>query len=244
MINTKYIKRTFSKGSYIVKALKLMLFIKHNVFSFLNIRIGDYPSPPSEIGDIAHFNKSKRIHTKDEYKKYFKTENLYKDGDFVKMKPGLILISFHKEKLYIKKCFKGVYKVNRFYSELICLHRLRNKCNVPKIEFVDYKNKIIYLEYIYGKEICDKRSTNRYKLNRQNIGISKENILSIMKQIHKNKILKYDIQPANYIVNGDSYYVIDFADSLYFGKGLKISMNSIQRRELERVDNLLSSLVN
>jgi len=242
---TNYFEQAFRKGSFIIKLVKLIRLIQHTFYFLFNIKIGPYPSPNSDILNIGFFDRNRLLHVQDEFRKDFSELTLYKEGEYEAMKIDVISLakSSDSNQILLKKKYIGIHKYNHFYNELICLNRLSFTNFVPKIVFVNYIECSIYMEYIEGINV---RIINR-KSNIEKKKYDSENIINEFKKIvsitHDNGVLIYDLRAANMIISNSSFYLIDFADSLYFGRFISFFLESLKKFEMRRIKNELEMYI-
>jgi hypothetical protein len=196
------------------KSIRLHRFIKHNLLNFFNYKVSDYDYPTKPIVDIGFFDSKRNIHIDKNYHHLFANENLHTSGSFNYYKKNTISIVEINGMPLIKKRYSGFYKNDKFYNEIICLDRLRSIKQTPNINYIDYYNKVVYMDFIDGINLFRKNN-----LKTQGIEISSiEKFKEAINLIHDNKIAIIDVGGQNMIINNNDYYIIDFADSFYFSK--------------------------
>jgi len=192
--------------------------------------------PPKKIPEIAFFDKKRRVHTDKEHEKYFDSDRLYRKGRFSRMKPEEINIVLFNNKLLVKKSFTGRNKVDKFYTELICLHRLRELSGVPDIVLVDYRALTIYMSYIDGVVVSWKRVGNLTGLNTNISDKPLEDFRTLLNRIHDKGVMIYDLKGSNMLMNKKGCYLIDFADSVYFESFVSRLMLKRRIKELKKME--------
>lgn len=214
----EYITKTSSKGHLFVKLIKIYRSFLHYFYYIMRRRVGEYPSPQNGIIKIGFFDKRCLVHTHTEYHSLFHPVNLYTDGHYTIMKPGVITIVHFEGMLMLKKSYMGIWKYHQFYNELICLHRLRKVHNTPRVIYVDYKNVTIYMEYLNGTSFSRNKKKGKVIVHSGNFEKLFKGFMFALNNIHNEGIIVYDLRHPNMIFNESDYYICDFGDSLYLGK--------------------------
>jgi len=215
------------KGSFLIKILKCVRLFQHLIYSLDSRKIGKYDQPTSTVKSVGFFDKNRKVHTNDSYNYLFKSKQIFKDGSFKKMKKEAITLVLINDDLLIRKKYSGFLRLNQFYTELICLNRLQNTGQVPKIAYVDYQCCCIYMEYIQGEVVS--KIKNNYNKEKEIMIIN--NCLSLLNRLHSSGVLFYDARGQNIMLNEKSVFFIDFADSLYFGEKIKKLINKQLKSE-------------
>jgi len=233
----RYLKNSFAKGIFYVKAIKLLRFVQHNLYRVVGKKIGDYPRPPENLKEIGFFDKKREVHTDAENEKYFKNSPIYREGNYTQIKPGLITLVKDKdsERILIRKSFEGLRKQSEFYNELVCLNRLSEVDGVPNIRYVDYSSLSIYMDYIDGVTVSWKRPSPDLNINPDNIGRFREKFMALLRSVHKAGVLLYDFKGSNMIWSDSSPYFIDYGDSLYFRNKIPALAETVRTGELEKL---------
>lgn len=239
MKTSKYIQKTFRRGSLLGKFIKLLYLFRHTFYFLIKRKIGSYTPPPVEILQIGVFDKKKQVHTDHGNKKYFNEENLYKEGSYTIMKPGIISLYRLNEQIMVRKKFSGFQKYNKFYNELICLHRLSRVSGVPKLLFADYSTCSLYIEYLDGLNFSRNGVETRVVVDTNNHNQIRKGYTALLKELHARGIMMYDMRDENMMIYDSSCYLFDFADSIYTGvilssftAGLKQADFKMLEREL------------
>lgn len=239
----KILKR-LSKGTKLYKLIKLGRLFKHTAYWIFGKAIGQYPAPPKDIkDDIGFFDKKRLIHTSDKYKHFFKEEILYEGGDYRKMHPELISLSFYEDKVLIKKWYEGINKYNKFYNELICLNSLSKTYIVPKVYFVDYTKYCIYMEYISGDVLSNLRRNKNKVVYPVRLDLMKEGFLKAIHKMHRNGIVLNDMRDDNMVKKELEFYFIDFADAVYESITIKIFFNKMKEKEKVKMVSVIERCV-
>ena len=230
-----YLQKTVSKGSYLTKFVKLGRFIQHCIYFILKREIGEYAPPPESVSEIGFFDKNRFLHTEHEFKPYFNPSNLYKEGDFVHMKPGQIALAKSGDRIMVKKTFMGLKGINEFYTELVSLHRLRDISGTPEIVFVDYNSCTIYMDYIDGVVVKWERASLVKEADQIYSGDPLNEFHLLLKNIHDRKVIVYDLKGSNMLLSKEGCHLIDFGGAVYFGPFLS---RWIEKRKLTEVEKL------
>jgi serine/threonine protein kinase len=238
----KYVQKTINKGSFFVKFIKLIRFFQHSFYGLCRLKIGDYPAPSAGTRDIGFFDKNRRIHTADQNRYFFKKENLYHEGRFTHMKPGAIAIAEIDGDLLLKKTFKGIQKYNKFYNELICLNRLKNMKEIPKVIFADYKTHSVFMEFLDGEILSNEKDVSM-TLSSGESRQFKNDFVHLLNRVHESGVLMYDLKGTNMMKSEINNHLIDFADSVYFGNRMSLLMTRHLEKEKSRMKNILATVL-
>lgn len=238
-----YLKNTMSKGNLQVKLIKSFRYAKHLFFRVFNVKVGNYPEPPDKISTIGFFDKDRKIHADSMNQAFFDEVNLYNGGEYIEMKPGEISIVRWNRTIMIRKAFSGVQKFNRFYHELVCLHRLQGTGFVPKIRFIDYSGSIIYMDYIDGFVVGRLNGKEELYENVIDLEMLMEEGAELLTQIHNRGVLLYDLKGTNMIIKGKKLFFFDFGDSVYFGRFLSLVLEEKLQAEKRRLSRELGKYI-
>jgi len=236
---SKYIQKTFRRGTYIGKFIKLVRLFQHSFYYVFRKKIGSYPEPPKNIEEIGFFDKNRRVHTETDNETYFSDLNLYRGGDYIVMKPGVISLMKRDDTIMVRKTFSGVQKYNKFYNELICLHLLRDIGQVPKVVYVDYSKCEIYLEYLDGLSVSRNRLDNKLEVNAENFSFLKEGYATLLDKLHEKEVMMYDLRHDNMMIYNSSCYLLDFGDSVYTGNFLSYFTHKLKKIDFNLLDKEL-----
>jgi serine/threonine protein kinase len=218
----------------------IILKIKYNLYKLLNIQIGNYDDIDGKLEKIAVIDQDGLIHCEQINRKYFHSESLYNGGDYlVRNKFELSVLTHNDKKLLLEKNFNN--RTFEFYNELFILNLLQDFHFVPKVEFVSYKKKRLYLEYFNGCTLREKLARAGAKIrdtdlaanplsfdekasnaNKYIYNVIDEKIVSTIKNYYKKinsrKIIIHDIKYGNIMLNNEDVFLIDFETSIYFSE--------------------------
>lgn len=222
----------------IIKLVLICTKITYTIFQIFGIKVGKYKDS-NGFNQIGFIDMDGLIHVDQKYCHLIHPNDLYHEGDFLPRKKFTINVYLKDNQLILEKNFKNIgYD---FYNELSVLHRLRNVDCVPKIHYVDYKNRLIYMGYIKGYVLREKiaklcpeirdiyKKLNGSKLvipeNHVDPAIVVKDVVSLellnrirksVEQIHREKVLIVDIKYGNIIVQDEKPFLIDFNNSVIF----------------------------
>jgi tRNA A-37 threonylcarbamoyl transferase component Bud32 len=233
---SKYIQKTFRRGNFLGKFIKLLRLFQHSFYYLFNKKVGSYPSPPDRVEKIGFFDKNRRVHTDAENQKYFSEINLYREGDYTEMKPDVISLVKLDDCVMVRKSFSGFQKYNKFYNELICLHLLRDIGQVPKLKYVEYSSCTLYLEYLDGLSVSRKRKDNKLVINSENYVSFKKGYTALLSRLHEKEVMMYDMRHDNMMIFESSCYLFDFGDSIYTGNILSYFTHRLKRIDYKLLD--------
>jgi len=236
---SKYIVKTFKRGLFIGKLIKLLRLFQHTFYFIVKKKIGSYTSPPEEIRKIGKFDKKRRVHTDKEYVKYFSEGNLYKGGSYTIMKPGIIALFKLNERIMVRKKFSGNQKYNKFYNELICLHRLSRVDGIPKLFFADYSTCSLYIEYLDGSSFSRGLGKRTIVIESENYNQIKEGYSILLRKMHSRGVMMYDMRDENMMMFDSSCYLFDFADSIYTGVILSPFTSGLKQADFKMLEREL-----
>lgn len=186
---------------------------------------------------IGFIDQDGLIHCAREHHDLFHSINLYLHGDFIRRHRYSLHIVRINNRLLIEKNYKG--NTLSFYNEIFILSKLRDLEFIPKVSFISYKRKTVYLDYIHGAVLREQlaslganirdvdliRETRNFEQKAESAriylrqAISEKSIKRIKESyeaIHTRKIIVNDIKYGNIIMCGDRPYLIDFETSIYF----------------------------
>jgi len=242
---SEYIRKTFRRGIFLGKFIKLLHLFQHTFYFIVKKKIGSYTPPPEEIREIGVFDTKRRVHTDQENDKYFSEGNLYKEGSYTIMKPGIIALFKLNERIMVRKKFSGNQKYNKFYNELICLHRLSRVDGVPKLIFADYSTCSLYIEYLDGSSFSRGLGKRRIVIDSENYNQIKEGYSILLREMHARNVMMYDMRDENMMIYDSLCYLFDFADSIYTGVILSLFTIKLKQADFKMLEReLLLSVEN
>ena len=226
-------------AKYSIKTLNLIKLSKGFVFKFLK-NINPYKLPPDGITTVGFIDKALKVHVDNQYKHLIRPLNLYTGGKFNPYKKGVIELCVFNNQLLIKKSyadnFRGVAQMHNEYSLLSLLKEFQI---APKVQYIDFKNRRIYMDYIDGLNL--KRivaQIEQYPINKEKI---KKRIIEVISRIHANDILLVDVHAANILIINNQIYFVDFADAVSVAKFP--FAEALKREELKKLyTNVIKNL--
>jgi hypothetical protein len=236
---SKYIRKTFRRGSFLGKFIKLLRLFQHTFYFIVKKKIGSYTTPSEEIREIGVFDTKRRVHTDQENEKYFSEWNLYMGGSYSIMKPGIIALFKLNERIMVRKKFSGVQKYNKFYNELICLHRLSRVDGIPRLLFADYSTCSLYIEYLDGLSFSRGLGKRRIVIDSENYNQIKEGYLILLREMHSRGVMMYDMRDENMMMYDSVCCLFDFADSIYAGIILSQFTSKLKQNDFKKLDKEL-----
>ena len=197
----------------------------------------DTSDPHENIEYIGFIDQDGLIHCSSEHHDLFHPVNLYLQGDFIKRYRYSVHIVRINNRLLIEKNYNG--NVLSFYNEIFILSKLKDLEFIPKVSFISYKRKTVYLDYINGAvlreqlaslganirdvDLIEESRSFEQKAKSARIylrdALSEQGIKQIKecyKAIHARKIIVNDIKYGNIIMCGERPFLIDFEASIYF----------------------------
>lgn len=230
------------------KSIRFIQFLKHNYYYFIRRKVGDYPSPPNHLVEIGKFGSNTLVHTTEMNRKFFKRQNLNELNKEIKLsKENKISLILDGDDVLVKKRFSGKRKADDFFSELICFEKIGHLGYTPKLQYVDYKDMSIYMEYIDGVILSKSREgVKEYAFEKgEFIRVQLKKITDIL---HTNGIIFLDMRGANIIIKENNMYIFDFSDAIYFEES-HLNLKTVKRNYLKlsnfvdkRVENILAEL--
>ena len=231
-------RRHVTRGSILVKLLKLYLLLLFFFFKLIGRRIGNYKPPPSGSGLVLGYFKRTREIAEGGAEEYFEKKGRKNTCQDI-IKPNSISIVRIESEVLVKKKYEGVQGVLRFYTELICLHALKCLTVVPKIKFVSYGKQEIFIEFVSG--VCLNRcaSFDASALSGRERTAIQRSLLKAVRDIHSNRVIIYDLQLDNIILDGPrgpKAVFIDFADSLPAHLIPQVVRPDLEKRDIRHLE--------
>ena len=198
------------------RLIRVLLFkppkVLFNIYSIIAMSTSslkeEYSKGVENIEKIGELDSEHRIHLyqdKVHYRKLFNYNDLYEKGEYRIIKKGKIGLATDGKRPMVYKKYGGIFDYE-FKSELSCLIRLKIIENVPDILRIDFKNRIIYMDYIEGAKLSRVADENKKEIEKK--------CVKILNEIHLNKIIVSDLDARNIIHNEKECYFIDFGDSI------------------------------
>lgn len=232
-------------------------------FKLVDKRIGDYQSL-ANFKRIGFIDQDGLIHVPEKYHNYFNTNDLFIKGEFLYRQKFLLNVIYADNRIYLEKIYGKRY--NQFINELVILHELRNIDFIPKIQYIDYKNRSIIINYINGYVLREKlakcgaliRDIDKKRLAENNFIAEEYMYLSLVLRsvvnkdlfnqiqksyaiVHDMKILVNDIKFGNILINDNNVSLVDFADSMHYKNTPKFIFNILKQSDIQKLKNIFKS---
>jgi hypothetical protein len=196
-----------------VKLIKLYLMGLFLLFRLRSKRIGIYQAPPEKGRvKIGFFKRNREIAKVGEKHRFEKRGVKHTPLDVIK--PRTIAIVRVNGDTLVSKKYIGFRGNLRFYSELICLHLLKDQASIPKVRFVDYANQEIYMDFQPGVCLNGTTSFDPDMLSLDDKRVIEKRLQEDVRSAHLRGVIIYDVQGLNVIIYELNPVIIDFADSL------------------------------
>lgn len=244
-----------------LKIETIFLCLLYYYFKIIRKKIGNYPSF-NNAQRIGFIDQDGLIHVPTKYHNHFNLNDLYFEGDFLCRDGSLLNVIIEENVILLEKKFRNKYF--DFINELRILHHLRNVDCVPKIHYVDYKNKSLIINYIDGyilrekiakcgalvrdidlKSISENKSESKEYADLETIMklcVSKQlrnQILNSIEQIHEKGVIIYDIKIGNIIIKPYKSFIIDFNHSRFHKFMPKYIINILKKMDIELLNETL-----
>lgn len=196
-----------------MKLIKLYLMGLFFLFRLRSKRIGIYQAPPEKgVVKIGFFKRNREIAKVGEKHRFEKRGVKHTPLDVIK--PKTISIVRVNGDTLVRKKYIGFRGNLRFYSELICLHLLRDQASIPAVRFVDYANREIYMDFQPG--VCLNGTTlfDPDMLSLDDKRVIEKRLQESVRSAHLRGVIIYDVSRDNVIIHELNPAIIDFADSL------------------------------